>query len=706
MNAVRTIVVWFPDWPVTAAGRDAGQPPDAPLAVLDKGQIFACSHTARAHGVRRGLRVREAQARCPDLVTLAYDPAVDAREFEPVVAAIEALAPGVEVIRPGRCALAAKGPSRYYGDTFGQILRTHLEEAGHSSVIGIADGPFAAEQAARLAERSGERELAFPPGESARCLASLPVDTLDRPELVDLLRRLGVRTLGAFAALPARQVLARFGNDGLAAHRLASGRDDRPLATRRPPPELATNAAFEPPVERVDQVAFAIRSTAERLVAGLAERDLVCTCLRVEIDTERDEPRSRQWRHPRWFSAADVVDRVRWQLQGTHTRAAGSSGGGGHRGGHSGSLSGGRSPSGGGHSGGGSRGGGSTGWDGSAAGGRPTEELTSGVVRVRLIPDEVAPTGAYQDGLWGDQAPDERIHRAFTRVQSQLGHEAVVSVVLSGGRAPAERMTLVPWGDDIAPARPTGQPWPGHLPPPAPTTVLATPEPVRVLGATGHLVEVSERGALSEDCRLLERDTSDKSVITGWAGPWPVDERWWDPAAASRCARFQVACADGRAFVLRYESATLNPTAEGRAGDPDPITSRGHSAHVNGQPAHANGRSAPATSQATHATHATHANGQPTHPNGQPTHLNGQPTHANRQAAHTNRQAAHTNRQAAHTNRQVTHTNGQVTHTNGFSPGDRDHSSGDSDGSGALRTTATTVRAAGTGQWWIEACYD
>ncbi|MEQ4206433.1 DNA polymerase Y family protein [Actinopolymorpha sp. B9G3] len=580
MNAVRTIVVWFPDWPVTAAGRDAGQPPDAPLAVLDKGQIFACSHAARAHGVRRGLRVREAQARCPDLVTLAYDPAVDAREFEPVVAAIEALAPGVEVIRPGRCALAAKGPSRYYGDTFGQILRTHLEEAGHSCVIGIADGPFAAEQAARLAERSGERELAFPPGESARCLASLPVDTLDRPELVDLLRRLGIRTLGAFAALPARQVLARFGNDGVAAHRLAAGRDDRPLATRRPPPELATDAAFEPPVERVDQVAFAIRGTAERLVAGLAERDLVCTCLRVEIDTERDEPRSRQWRHPRWFSAADVVDRVRWQLQGTSTRASDTS---------AATSVGGTSVGGGSTGATGSDGSdGSSGSGGGSGDGRPTEELTSGVVRVRLIPDDVAPTGAYQDGLWGDQAPDERIHRAFTRVQSQLGHEAVVTVVLSGGRAPAERMTLVPWGDDIAPARPTGQPWPGHLPPPAPTTVLATPEPVRVLGATGHLVEISERGALSEDCRLLERDSSDNSVITGWAGPWPVDERWWDPVAASRCARFQVACADGRAFVLRYEAgtrSTADPLANSISSvsgfnghSPDGTTSSGNNA--------------------------------------------------------------------------------------------------------------------------------
>jgi protein ImuB len=513
MSAVRTAVVWCPDWPVIAAGWEAGCPPDAPIAVLDRGRVFACSRAARQHGVRRGLRIREAQSRCPDLAVLAYDPAVDARAFEPVVVAVEVLAPGVEIIRPGMCAVAARGPSRYFGgeEAFARALREHLTQAGFDSVIGIADSPFAAEQAARLAEQAGEADLAFPPGESARCLAPLSIDTLDRPDLVDLLRRLGIRTLGAFAALPARSVLGRFGNDGVAAHRLAAGRDTRMLATRRPPPELATEVTFEPPVDRVDHVAFAIRGAADQLVTGLAERDLVCTCLRVEVETERDEPGSRQWRHPRWFSAPDVVDRVRWQLQGTRTTTGG-----------------------------------------------PAQELTSEVVRIRLVPDEVAPTGAYQDGLWGDQAPDERIHRAFTRVQSMLGHEGVVTAVPSGGRAAAERVTWVPWGDELTPDRPTEPPWTGHLPPPAPSTVLPTPEPVDVLDPTGRLVDVGERGEMSGECRVLTRTNADSKTpmpIVGWAGPWPVDERWWDPQAARHYSRFQVACADGSAFVLLHENS-------------------------------------------------------------------------------------------------------------------------------------------------------
>ncbi len=30
-------------------------------------------------------------------------------------------------------------------------------------------------------------------------------------------------------------------------------------------------------------------------------------------------------------------------------------------------------------------------------------------------------------------------------------------------------------------------------------------------------------------------------AVTAWAGPWPVDERWWTPDDARRAARMHVA---------------------------------------------------------------------------------------------------------------------------------------------------------------------
>jgi len=94
---VRTLVVWCPDWPVVAAGRPATEQ----VAVVDAGRVVACSEAARAEGVEVGLRRRQAETRCPQLVVVGHDPGRDMRAFEPVVAAVESFTPAVEVIGPG-----------------------------------------------------------------------------------------------------------------------------------------------------------------------------------------------------------------------------------------------------------------------------------------------------------------------------------------------------------------------------------------------------------------------------------------------------------------------------------------------------------------------------------------------------------------------------------------------------------------------------
>lgn len=501
---MRTAVVWCPDWPVVAAIRAAGQPPDASVAVLDRGRVYACSAAARASGVRRSMRAREAQARCPDLITFGYNQTVDSVEFEPFVVALESLVAGVEVVRPGVCALAARGPARYFGgeQPLAGELRTLLASAGAPEPrVGIADGPFVAEQAARHARDTDQAAVVVPQGGSAEFLAPLSARVLGRPELADLLRRLGIETLGAFAALPAAQVLARFGRDGAHAHRLAGGADERPLRARHPEPANAVRLAFDPPADRVDTIAFSARPYASRLVGDLAERGQVCTSLHVEIHTER-EVTSRIWRHPRWFDTVDVVDRVRWQLSGEVEGA----------------------------------------------------QLTAGVVEIRLDPEETGRIGSYAVGLWGDQPPSERVHRALTRVQGILGQEAVLTAVRSGGRDPTDRITLTPWGDRVAPRLPADRPWPGGLPAPAPSHTFTAPRPVVVLAADGSPVGVTGRTVLTASPARFGDRTHLREVAC-WAGPWPVHERWWDEHAARSRYQFQVTSTDGDAWLLALEGS-------------------------------------------------------------------------------------------------------------------------------------------------------
>ncbi|WP_018785280.1 DNA polymerase Y family protein [Micromonospora sp. CNB394] len=540
----RTLLLWCPDWPVLAAEIVDGVPATDPVVVLHANRVIACSERARAEGIRRGLRRREAQGRCPHLTVVDHDPGRDVRAFEPVVAAVEEVVAGVEVIRPGACATAARGPSRYLGgeEAAAERIVEHVAQTcAVESQVGIADGVFAA----GLAAREGR---IVDPGDTREFLAARPVEALGRPALADLLRRLGVRTLGEFAALPAGDVLARFGFDGALAHRLAGGRDDRPLAVRQPPADLTVTADHDEPIDRVDAAAFAARTLAERLHERLAGYGLACTRLGIEAVTAHGQELHRVWRHGGLLTAAAIADRVRWQLDGW---LSGSNGRGGTR------------PA------------------------RPT----AGIVRLRLVPDGVLAQAGLQPGLWGETGAErERAHRALSRVQGILGPEAVVTAVLGGGRSPADQVRLVPWGDERAPARPgppppppaapapgaasapvvvpagggarrragrgravAEPPWPGRIPPPSPAVVLPAPLPADVRDAAGEPVVVSARLVVSAAPARLAVGDGRPAEITGWAGPWPVDERWWAPAEARRRARFQVSLADGAALLLAVE---------------------------------------------------------------------------------------------------------------------------------------------------------
>jgi protein ImuB len=161
---------------------------------------------------------------------------------------------------------------------------------------------------------------------------------------------------------------------------------------------------------------------------------------------------------------------------------------------------------------------------------------------LRLHPVEVVSAEALQLPLWGSVGEDDRLRarRALVRVQGLLGPEAVQVPVLSGGRGPGERITLVPFGDELVPQADPRQPWPGQLPGPAPAVLLD--DPVELLDAQGDLVRVTARGMFSADPVRLAADGKG-GRLQWWAGPWPVDERWWDPdgsGRAGRTARVQV----------------------------------------------------------------------------------------------------------------------------------------------------------------------
>lgn len=495
---MRMVAVWYPDWPVTAAGHAASDP----VLVVTAGRVTAASAAARARGVAVGLRRREAEHLHPNATVLTADPARDARTFEVVLAAVADLVPAVEVARPGLLLLPARGPARYFGGE--EPLRTRVLEAARAAIglpgapppgCGIADGRLAAALAAR-------RSAVVPAGHSRRFLAPFPVTVLGHPELVPVLHRLGIRTVGEFAELPSESVLARFGREAAHLHTLVLGSDDQRLRPASTSADAVAAADFDPPVDRVDQLAFAGRSLADELAGRLAAREAACGVLRIEADTGEGRTLRRRWSSVDGLDARAMADRVHWQADGwlaEVTRAAVPAEG-----------------------------------QGSAAG--PLDGITA----LRLVAEQVI--GAHRQlTLWGEAtAADVRAARGIDRLRGMLGPDGVLTPVVRGGRGPAQRSALTRWGEPHDDAS-ASLPWPGRFRSPAPTLVCPEPVPAQVVDAAGQPVVVTGRGTpTGVPARLRVAAGGRWQHVTAWAGPWPVDERWWDTDAARRLSRFQV----------------------------------------------------------------------------------------------------------------------------------------------------------------------
>ena len=77
--------------------------------------------------------------------------------------------------------------------------------------------------------------------------------------------------------------------------------------------------------------------------------------------------------------------------------------------------------------------------------------------------------------------------------------------------------------------------------------------PAEVFDGAGRVVQVNGRGVLSAAPKTVSVQGRSREAITAWAGPWPIDERWWDSHQHRRLARFQFTTNSGTALLAVVE---------------------------------------------------------------------------------------------------------------------------------------------------------
>lgn len=258
--------------------------------------MVAASEETLPFGVVPGMALRQAEHLCPQAVFVLPDEEATARIRELISTALYDLAPVVEVRDEGIAWLDVSGVA-----TAGMSIRAarhRLAQAiGREPRLGLAPGPFSARLAAararpgRLLCVSDARDFLSPL--PAR---ELPLDA-EHLERLDLL---GLRTLGAVAAIGPRELESQLGRAGRHAVLLARGDEPDQLDAWQPPLFTSAHRQFGDPVEDREALLFVARALCGDLADELGLRAAGAKHVRVRLEVESGERETRESivRHP------------------------------------------------------------------------------------------------------------------------------------------------------------------------------------------------------------------------------------------------------------------------------------------------------------------------------------------------------------------------------------------------------------------------
>ncbi|MEJ7812667.1 MAG: hypothetical protein WKG32_19800 [Gemmatimonadaceae bacterium] len=262
-----------------------------PLELGGAARLRAVSKGAAQRRVRHGMTVAEARALCAELEVGVWDDVAIASATDRVTAALLEASPQVTPVagRPGTWWVGAAGFDGIGGER--ELLRALLALArrwhpdARVAIAGSCVAACAATWDARQGRRGGTQPgRLVPPGEDAAYLATAPLELIPiADELREALVSLGIRSVGAFAALDLADVERRWGSAGMLAWRLARGEDARRPVLARAESPRSVEAELASPAETMEPALFLVRAALESLVRALVAEGKGATALAITL---------------------------------------------------------------------------------------------------------------------------------------------------------------------------------------------------------------------------------------------------------------------------------------------------------------------------------------------------------------------------------------------------------------------------------------
>jgi protein ImuB len=205
------------------------------------------------------------------------------------------------------CVIDISGTEKLFGppELLAHKLLRSVEVVGLQASIAISTNFHATVSSVR----GSTSHITFIPSDNERkALAPLPLNVLYvSREQSETFALWGIRTLGALAALPEKELIARIGQDGRRLRQLASGELPHHFVPHEAAFELQEHMELDTPIEQLDSLLFVLGVLLEQLTVRATTRVLALASVTITLSLEGVTVHVRTIR-----SALPTNDRLLW----------------------------------------------------------------------------------------------------------------------------------------------------------------------------------------------------------------------------------------------------------------------------------------------------------------------------------------------------------------------------------------------------------
>ncbi len=282
-----------------------------------RGVVAAASYEARAYGVHSAMPLLTASRLCPQAIFIEGNYQRYREASQKFMAILADFSPYLEPLGIDEAYLDVTGFESLHGSiiNMAQKMKQRVkDELGICASIGIASSKVVAKIASDASKPDGLLEVS--PGDERPFLAPLPANKLPGigKKSEQILKNLGISTIGQLAALPAGVLKSHFGAYGRLIHDHASGIDDRKVEPPAAAKSISRETTFAQDTRDTTLVQATLRYLSERVGSELRQKEMRARCITVKL---RDADFTTITRQQTLYKSADTDQAIfatGWQM--------------------------------------------------------------------------------------------------------------------------------------------------------------------------------------------------------------------------------------------------------------------------------------------------------------------------------------------------------------------------------------------------------